>query len=58
MTILRILAVILSIYIIKDTKLVRFRQLIWRIVNFSSLIIIEVIAKNVKKKEILKNANL
>ena len=48
MTILRIFLVILLIYIIKDTKLVRFIRLICRIVDFSSLLIIEVIAKNVK----------
>ena len=48
MTILRIFLVILLIYIIKYTKLVRFRRLICRIVDFSSLLIIEVIAKNVK----------
>ena len=48
MTILRIFLVILLIYIIKDTKLVRFIWLICRIVDFSSLLSIEVIAKNVK----------
>ena len=48
MTILRIFLVILLICIIKYTKLVRFLRLICRIVDFSSLLIIEVIAKNVK----------
>ena len=48
MTILRIFLVILLINIIKYTKLVRFLRLICRIVDFSSLLIIEVIAKNVK----------
>ena len=51
MTILRIFLVILLICIIKYTKLVRFIQLICRIVDFSSLLIIEVIAKNVKIKK-------
>ena len=52
MTILRIFLVILLIYIIKYTKLVRFIRLICRIVDFSSLLDIEVIAKNVKIKKI------
>ena len=51
MTILRIFLIILLIYIIKDTNLVRFIRLICRIVDFSSLLIIEVIAKNVKIKK-------
>ena len=51
MTILRIFLVILLICIIKYTKLVRFIRLICRIVDFSSLLIIEVIAKNVKIKK-------
>ena len=54
MTILRIFLVILLICIIKYTKLVRFIRLICRIVDFSSLVIIEVIAKNVKIKKIVK----
>ena len=41
----------IDIYIIKHTKLERFRWLICRIVDFSSLVIIEVIAKNVKIKK-------
>ena len=51
MTILRIFLAILLIYIIKYTKLVRFLRLICRIVDFCSLLFIEVIAKNVKIKK-------
>ena len=54
MTILHIFLVILLIYIINDTKLVRFIRLICRIVDFSSLFILEVIAKNVKIKKFVK----
>ena len=58
MTILRIFLVILLICIIKYTKLVRFIRLICRIVDFSSLLIIEVIAKNVKNAIFGKWPNL
>ena len=52
MTILDIFLAILLIYIIKYTKLVRFLRSICRILDFSSLLIIEVIAENVKIKKI------
>ena len=48
MTIFHIFLVILLPYMIRYTKLVRFQQLFFRIVGFSSLIITDFIAKNVK----------
>ena len=65
MTVFRIFVVILLLYSIKYIIQIRFRGLICHIVCFSSLIILEVIAKTVNKKylpvfflQICKNVKL